>query len=320
MKSKECLNENKFKIPLVVICSPTATGKTHLAIGLAESCDGEIINADSLQVYRHLDIGTAKPSQIERRRVTHHLIDIVNPDEEYNAAIYAQQARTVIERLFGEKKNTFVVGGTGLYIRALLQGMIDTPPVDKNIRKYYQDLRSQHGCNYLYDLLQKKDPEAARRINSHDAVRIIRALEVMEQSGISIISLQQKHQFANSPFETCKIGLRVERDDLKNRIRLRTEKMIEAGFVKEVQDLLDQGYSENIKPLQSLGYRQIIGYLRGCCDWNRTIDCINRETWHYSKRQSTWFSADKTIKWFSPGQEDEIREFIDLFQNKFLHS
>jgi len=198
--------------------------------------------------------------------------------------------------------------------------MIDTPPVDKNIRKYYQDLKYQYGCNYLYDLLQKKDPEAARRIHSHDAVRIIRALEVMEQSGISIISLQQKHQFAYSPFETCKIGLRVERDDLKNRIRLRTEKMVEAGFVKEVQDLLDQGYSENIKPLQSLGYRQIIGYLRGRCDWNRTIDCINRETWHYSKRQSTWFSADKTIKWFSPGQEDEIREFIDLFQNKFLHS
>lgn len=304
------------KIPIVVICSPTATGKTHLAIELAESCGGQIVNADSLQVYRYLDIGTAKPAREERKRVAHHLIDVVDPNEEFNAAIYTEQARSVIEILARENKPVFVVGGTGLYIRALLQGIIATPPVDENIRNYYKDLRDRLGREYLFDLLRKRDPEAAARINPHDAVRVIRALEVLEQSGQSIIVLQQKHLFADCPYNACKIGLRVNRDELKKRISLRTEKMVEAGLVDEVRGLLDRGYDEKLKPLQSLGYKQVIEFIRGRCDWNRTLAMINRDTWHYSKRQQTWFSADKAINWFAPEQEDEIRKTVELFQNE----
>jgi tRNA dimethylallyltransferase len=314
MKLKECLSENKMpKIPIVVICSPTATGKTHLAIQLTEVFGGEIVNADSLQVYRYLDIGTAKPTREERARVAHHLMDIVNPDEEFNAALYAEQARAIIEKLAGAGKPVFVVGGTGLYIRALLSGIIATPPVDENIRNYYRGLRDRHGKEYLFGLLRERDPQAAARINPNDAVRVIRALEVLDQSGQSIITLQQKHLFADCPYDACKIGLHVDRDELKKRINLRTERMAAAGLVDEVRGLLDRGYSENLKPLQSLGYKQVIEFIRGRCDWNRTLDLINRDTWHYSKRQMTWFSADKTINWFAPNHFDEIRKTVKTF-------
>ncbi len=304
------------KISLVVICSPTATGKTRTALELAEIHGGEIVNADSLQVYRYLDIGTAKPTRAERERVPHHLMDVVNPDEEYNAAIYAEQAREVIAKLAEESKPVFVVGGTGLYIRALLQGIIATPPVDENIRNYYRDLRDRHGREYLFGLLCSRDPQAAKRINPNDSVRVIRALEVLEQSGQSIIILQQKHAFADCPYDVCKIGLRVERAELKKRIAARTEMMVEAGLVEEVHDLLAKGYSEKLKPLQSLGYKQTVAFIRGRSSWDQALDLINRDTWQYSKRQMTWFSADKTINWFSPDQDAEIKKTVEAFYQK----
>lgn len=303
-------------IDLVVICSPTATGKSHLALQLAQSARGEILNADSLQVYRYMDIGTAKPTLEERQKVAHYLIDVVNPDEEYNAAIYSEQARAVIEYLAREGKPVFVVGGTGLYIRALLQGIIATPPVDENIRKYYKGLRDRHGREYVFELLQQRDPQAAARINPNDSVRVIRALEVLDQSGQSIIALQQKHLFADCPYNVCKIGLRVERDELKKRINLRTSQMVEAGLQDEVRGLLAKGYSEKLKPLQSLGYKQMIDFIGKRHSWEQALDSINRETWQYAKRQMTWFGADKSINWFRPDQEDEIQKTVKLFWSK----
>jgi tRNA dimethylallyltransferase len=314
MKSKECLNGNKMpKIPLIVICSPTATGKSHLALQLAQSAGAEILNADSLQVYRYMDIGTAKPTRKEREKVAHHLIDVVNPDEEYNAAVYSEQARAIIENLAREGKPVFVVGGTGLYIRALLQGIIATPPVDENIRKYYKELRDRHGREYVFGLLQKRDPQAALHINPNDSVRVIRALEVLDQSGQSIIALQQKHLFADCPYSVCKIGLRVERDELKKRINLRTSQMVETGLLDEVRGLLAKGYSEKLKPLQSLGYKQMIDFIGKRQSWEQTLDSINRETWQYAKRQMTWFGADKTISWFRPDETEEIKIKIEDF-------
>lgn len=304
------------KITLIVICSPTATGKSHLALQLAQSAGAEILNADSLQVYRYMNIGTAKPTLEERRKVAHHLIDVVNPDEEYNAAVYSEQARAIIGNLAGQNKPVFVVGGTGLYIRALLQGIIDTPPVDENIRNYYKTLRDLHGREYVFGLLQKRDPRAAGRLNPNDSVRVIRALEVLDQSGQSIVALQQKHLFADCPYDVCKIGLRVERDELKKRINLRTSQMVEAGLLDEVRGLLEKGYSGKLKPLQSLGYKQMIDFIGKRHGWEQTLDSINRETWQYAKRQMTWFGADKTINWFRPDQEDEIQRTVELFWNK----
>ncbi|HQQ87558.1 MAG TPA: tRNA (adenosine(37)-N6)-dimethylallyltransferase MiaA [Smithellaceae bacterium] len=300
------------KIPLVVINSPTATGKTSLAIKLALKFGGEIINADSMQVYRYFDIGTAKPTPEQRKQVRHHLIDVIEPDEEFNAALYADMAREVIRKLNEEKKPVFIVGGTGLYIRALLKGIIETPPVDEGIRGYYKKLGQTRGKEYLYDLLKKKDKAAASRIKPNDAVRVIRALEVLEQTGESITSKQTKHAFADSPYHSLKIGLRVERDELRKRIIDRTSGMLDLGLVDEVKRIW-QEYGEGIKPLQSLGYRQIIRYLVGDYDLAEAKRLINRDTWHYAKRQITWFAADKDIQWFAPDSFQDITVAVRKF-------
>jgi tRNA dimethylallyltransferase len=308
------------KLPLVIINAPTATGKTELAIDLALEFGGEILNADSLQVYRYLDIGTAKPTIEQRNKVRHHLIDVVDPDEAFNAAIFTQMARKVIQNMTEARKPVFVVGGTGLYIRALLKGIIDTPAVDEKIRNYYRRLGDIHGKEYLFDLLKKRDAEAARRIKPNDSIRVIRALEVLEQSGESIISMQNRHSGSESPYNTLKIGLQVDREELKKRISQRTQKMITTGLVEEVKSILARGYSETLKPLQSLGYKQIIKYLAEEFDLEEAIRLINRDTWHYAKRQMTWFSADKEIKWFNPDCADDIKKNVDKFwkENRIL--
>ena len=259
------------KLPLVIINSPTATGKTKLAIDLALSFGGEIISADSLQVYRYLDIGTAKPTIEERNKVKHHLIDVVDPDEEFNAAVFTEQAHKIIENIAKSGKPVFVVGGTGLYIRALTRGIIETPKVDENIRNYYRGLRDSLGKDHLYNLLQQRDKEAARRLNPNDSVRVIRALEVLEQTGESIVAIQKRHSFRESNYNTYKVGLKLDREELKKRIAERTDKMIAAGLLDEVKGLLARGYGENLKPMQSLGYKQVIDFLRGKHDWEKAV-------------------------------------------------
>jgi tRNA dimethylallyltransferase len=301
------------KVPVVIINSPTATGKTELAINLALEVGGEIISADSLQVYRYLDIGTAKPSQEQRNKVKHHMIDVVDPDEEFNAAFFAEQARIIIADLARKGKPVFIVGGTGLYIRALLRGIIETPAVDENIRNHYRRLRDRHGKEYLYNLLQQRDADAARKINFNDSVRVIRALEVMEQTGESISAKQKRHSFAECPYKTFKIGLKLDRGDLKQRIILRTEKMIADGLLDEVKSILGRGYSYNLKSLQSLGYKQIIGFLHKEYSWDSALDLINRDTWQYAKRQLTWFAADKEINWIEQNSFGKINEKVKKF-------
>jgi tRNA dimethylallyltransferase len=314
------MSRQKKKTPLVIINSPTATGKTELAVNLALKSGGEIVSADSLQVYRYLDIGTAKPTIVERKEVKHHLIDIVDPDEEYNAALFAEQARAVIAKLAKKKNPVVVAGGTGLYIRALLRGIIDTPDVDEKIRDHYRQLRESHGKQYIYDLLLQRDAAAAAKINPNDSVRVIRALEVLEQTGESITVKQKEHSFADCPYTTYKIGLAVDREELKLRIEARTEKMIDAGLLEEVEGILDRGYSDDLKPLQSLGYKQMIGFLRKKYGWNEAIDLIKRDTWQYAKRQMTWFKADKEINWYSQDSEKEITKNVKKFwkENGFL--
>jgi len=299
------------KLPLVIINSPTATGKTELAVNLALEFGGEIISADSMQVYRFLDIGTAKPTMEERRGIRHHLIDVVNPDEEFNAALFAEKARAIIAELAGKGKPAFVVGGTGLYIRALLKGIIDTPDVDENIRNHYRGLRDTHGKQYLYDLLLQRDAAAAAQVNPNDAVRVIRALEVLEQTGESITIKQKKHSFADCSYTTYKIGIKVERNELKQKIELRTERMIEDGLLVEVKKVLAMGYSNNLKSLQSLGYKQVIGFLNKKYGWDEAINLIKRETWQYARRQMTWFNADKEINWFNQNLLGKIKNRLE---------
>ncbi|HVO67451.1 MAG TPA: tRNA (adenosine(37)-N6)-dimethylallyltransferase MiaA [Syntrophales bacterium] len=298
---------------LIVIVGPTAVGKTEVAIRLAREWDGEIISADSMQVYRFMDIATAKPTAVEQSLIKHHLIDVVNPDEQFNAAMFVRLSRGIAGELNRRKKNIFVVGGTGLYVKALLGGLFKGPDADEDLRKMYREELKHFGKTYLYEKLKQKDEKAAARIDKNDAVRIIRALEVLELSGESIVEKQKAHRFGDNIYDYVKIGLTLERSRLYERIDQRTEKMMQEGLVDEVKGLLSKGYSENLKPMQALGYKHIVRHLKGKSSLEDAVRLIKRDTRSFAKRQLTWFNADKEIEWFNPSDIDAIRGKIGYF-------
>lgn len=308
--------ENVFDKPkIIMLCGPTAIGKTSVAIELAESLCGEIVNADSMQIFRHMDIGTAKPSAEERERAIHHMINIADPDEPYDAACYSRDARLAVDPILGRGRVPLVAGGTGLYIKSFLYGICGAAPEDKSIRYRLQTEWFQAGKENLYRRLQACDPQAAEKIHPNDSYRIIRALEVFEASGISMTEFRSRHGFADTPYNVLKIGLRMERQILYERIDLRVDQMIEQGFRDEVDRLLCQGYHENLKPMQALGYRHIAGYLKGKTDWGTAVSILKRDTRHYAKRQLTWFRKDKEINWFNPNETDRIVGCASQFLN-----
>lgn len=292
------------KPKIVTIVGPTATGKSSLAIYLAQKFKGEIINADSMQVYRGLDIGTAKPSQEEQGRVHHHLIDILNPDEPYSAAIFRKQADEIIQMLHKKKIPIFVVGGTGLYMKVLTRGIFHGPEADPELRRRLKKRIAEEGSKALHEELRILDPEAASRIHPRDSIRIVRALEVAYQTKRPLSSWQREHGFQEKPYEVLKIGLICEKDELKKRIEERVEEMLKKGWVEEVKNLLARGYTPNLKPFQALGYKQIISYLHGQIDFRAAVDLIKKETRKYAKRQITWFKADPEINWYSASLEN----------------
>lgn len=298
---------------LICIVGPTGVGKTGLALELAERCGGEIVSADSMQVYRRMDIGTAKPIPEERARIPHHLIDVADPDEPFDASRYIALANEVISRLHREGKPIFVVGGTGLYVRVLLGGLIDGPGADEGLRRELKEEMKQFGKEHLHEKLRTKDSRAAAQIHPNDGVRIVRALEVLELTGRSIVEHQQAHGFQEAPYEAVKIGLKLDRDKLNERIDRRTGKMIADGFVDEVHRLLDMGYGPSLKPMQSLGYRHLVPFLAGKKSLEEAVRLIKRDTRLYSKRQMTWFAADKEIAWFDPEDVEGVAGRIKLF-------
>ena len=300
---------------LIVVAGPTAVGKTDLAMKLAGVIGGEIISADSMQVYRHMDIGTAKPSLQEREQIPHYLIDIVNPDEAFNAARFTESAGNVIQALHSRSTPILIVGGTGLYIRALLGGLFDGPNADDELRRTYHLQKEKFGPDYLYEMLERIDGKAAQRIDRRDTVRIIRALEVMELTGRSIVEQQEAHGFAESRYKYIKIGLFMDRSTLNERVERRTQAMFEAGLVEEVRQLIAFGYGEDLKPMQSLGYKHVVLYLKGQISLDEAIARTTRDTRRYAKRQGTWFRAETDIEWFSPNDfkkiHDMTRRFLD---------
>jgi len=300
---------------VILLVGPTGVGKTGLALEIAGRFGGEIVGADSLQVYRGMDIGTAKPTPGERQRVPHHLIDVVDPDQPFDASRYRDLAREAIARLDREKKPVFVVGGSGLYIRALLGGLIAGPGADEALRATLREELRRGGVSALYEKLRSKDEKAAAQVNPGDGVRIIRALEVLEATGRSIVDYQKEHRFGEQPYEALKIGLMLERDRLLENIGIRTERMIADGFVEEVRRLLAMGYDRSLKPMQSLGYRHVCAYLAGEEGLEGTVRMIKRDTYRYAKRQMTWFAAEREIVWFSPADVEKATERIGRFLN-----
>jgi len=304
------------KSRVIVISGPTGLGKTHLAIELADFFHSEIVSADSIQIYRHMNIGTAKPTPEEQMRIRHHLIDIIDPDEPFDAAQYAKIARKTVKDLHQKGIIPFVVGGTGLYIRALLQGLFQSKPPDLEIRKQLRKEANVVGLPVLYNRLVDFDPDAAEKIHPHDEFRIIRALEVIEVTGKKISSLHQSHRFLDRPFNALIIGLDMDREKLYQRINNRVDVMIKAGLLAEVEGFLAKGYSPSLKSMQSIGYRHMIDYLEGRLAWDETVRTMKRDTRRYAKRQLTWFKGDPGVIWESPHDMITLRKKIeDFIQN-----
>jgi len=288
-------------------------GKTEVAIVLAEPLGADIISADAMQVYRYMDIGTAKPTEEQRARVRHHLIDVVDPDEPFSAALFKTMAGAIIRDLDQKGRLVFVVGGTGLYIKALTRGLFAGQEQDEVVRKKLKKEAKTLGLAVLYQRLQKVDPAAAARIHPNDTYRIIRALEVYQATGQPISHYQKAHGFGDCPYRTLKIGLTLDRNILYDRINRRVDLMLASGLLEEVKWLLDQGYPSTLKSMQSIGYRHMADYLEHRIAWDEAVRLFKRDTRRYAKRQLTWFKADPEILWMGLGQLDDMRREIDSF-------
>ncbi len=266
-----------------------------------------------MQVYKYMDIGTAKPTLQERERIFHHMIDIIEPDEDFSAAKFASTANQIVEHLRKREIIPFLVGGTGLYLKALIKGLFNpgTSPADTRNRLKYE--AETYGAESLYKRLLTSDREAADKIHPNDTFRIIRALEVYETTGMTISEHHKKHAFSGNRFNVLKIGLTTEREDLYKRIEKRIDLMVEAGFAEEVKRLLDMNYPAGLKSMQSIGYRHMIEYVTGRISLDETVKTLKQDTRRFAKRQMTWFNADPEIVWVKPNQADDIKMLVGSF-------
>jgi tRNA dimethylallyltransferase len=299
---------------LGIVIGPTSSGKSSLAVNLALELGGEIVNCDAMQMYRRMEIGTAKPTAEQRSIVPHHLYDTIEPDGYYDAGRYMTEGRETCERIAARGRLPIVVGGTGLYLRALLDGLFSGPGRSEAVRRRLRQIGERKGPGYLHRLLLRRDPMAAARIRPGDAVRIVRALEVYFTTGRRISELQPRRQPLEG-FLVVKVGLNLPRDQLYDRINRRVAWMFEAGLVAEVEKLLEEGYSPDSKGFEALGYRHAIAFLRGDLTREEVILLTSRDTRRYAKRQMTWFRKEKDIHWISqPGEEPEaLREALRIF-------
>lgn len=285
--------------PLIAIVGPTASGKSALALRIARARGGEIVSCDSLQVYRGLDIGSAKATLHERRDVRHHLIDVIGPGDPFSAAEYARLARAAIADITRRDRLPIVAGGTGLYLKALLEGLFDGPARDEKRRRRFESLADRFGDQRLHRLLERLDPAAAERIPPTDRVRIIRALEVYWATGRS---LTEHHSAGAKPLEgyrTLLLGLAPDRDTLRRVVEERTRAMLDAGLLDEVRALLDGGLSPRAHPLQAIGYREALAVLNGKASLEQAEPAIVTATMRFAKRQMTWFRHQAKVTWFT---------------------
>ena len=309
--------------PLVVILGPTASGKSSLALHLAKSFSGEIVNCDSVQVYRSLDIGTSKPTRQERIDVRHHLIDVVDPDRLFTAGDYLVQGRAAVSEIWGRHLLPIVAGGTGLYLRALLAGLFNGPKRSEVLRSRLNKIVGRRGLSHLHSVLHRIDPVSARRISINDKPKVIRALEVFFLTSKPLSWHFDSGRTPLQGFKILKIGLNPPRKSLYEAIDRRVEEMFANGLVEEVQSILNRGFSPGLKALNSLGYAQVVRHLQGELSLAETLDLTQRETRHYAKRQLTWFRKENEVFWFDGfgsnpivqmSAQSRVQAFLNCFQ------
>jgi tRNA dimethylallyltransferase len=295
---------------LVVILGPTASGKTALSLHVAERMQGEVVSCDSVAVYRELEIGTAKPSKEERRRVPHHLIDIAGPKELVTAGDYARQARQAITEITAREHLPIVVGGSGLYLRALLEGLFAGPPRSEELRIRLRERAAERGTDYLHKLLHRIDPAAAQTIHANDVPKVVRALEVSISSRAPMTGLWQQGRDALQGFKILRIGLNPDRAALYARINQRAREMFSAGLLDETRMLIDR-YGSSVWPLNSLGYKQAMQHLRGELSLEQAIAAAQQGHRNYAKRQMTWFRREPGVHWIAEfGSEAAVQKEV----------
>ena len=305
-------------IKILIICGPTASGKSELALRLAHALDAEIVNADSMQIYRRLNIGTAKPSPVQQAEIRHHLINVADPDQLFSAADFSRAADEAIQNIISCGKRVIVAGGTGLYIRALIKGLVDSPSGKGELRQALQDEASRVGNEAMLERLRQVDPELASGLHPNNLVRIIRALEVYQLTGIPLSRYQKEHAFATRRYDTLQLGISVDRGLLYKRIEERVDQMLDAGLKEEVSALLAAGFGRDLKSMRSIGYKETAAHLCGELTEEEAASLIKRDTRHYAKRQMTWFKADPDILWFEYPEKFGImlQHAIEFFERR----
>ena len=299
------------KKPLIILTGPTAVGKTKASIGLAKAVDGEIISADSMQVYRHMDIGSAKIKPEEMEGIPHHLIDVLEPDDEFHVVKFQELAKKAMREIWERGHIPIVTGGTGFYIQALLYDIdFDENEKEDACRKELEAYAREHGAEALHEKLALVDPASAEMIHPNNIKRVIRALEFYEQTGKRISEHNETQRQRESPYAFAYFVLTDDRAHLYERINRRVDQMIEEGLVNEVQALKDKGYTKQLVSMQGLGYKEILDYLDGNCTLEEAIYTIKRDTRHFAKRQLTWFKREKEVTWVDQGNFDFDREKI----------
>lgn len=312
-----------MKQPLIIITGPTAVGKTKLSLALAKAVNGEIISADSMQVYKRMNIGTAKILPDEMQGVPHHLIDILEPSEEFNVVLFAKLARQAMEQCWNQGKLPILVGGTGFYIQAVLYDIDFTEnDDDKSYREELERIAEEEGAEVLHNRLKQVDAKAAEEIHPNNVKRVIRALEFFEKSGGQKISEHNEEQKQkDSPYKFAYFVLNDDRAVLYDRINRRVDLMLEDGLVKEVQGLLNEGVSPASVSMQGLGYKEIVAYLKGECTLEEAVYVLKRDTRHFAKRQITWFKREDEVIWlnrpeFNQSEEDILAEMLKIIDKK----
>ena len=301
---------------VLAIVGPTASGKTTLSILLAEKLHSEIISADSRQIYKFLNIGTAKPTPEDLRRIPHHFIDVLDPDQEYNAAEYGKQARSKIEELLKRGIQPIIVGGSGLYIRAIIDGFFQGPGKDSEIRESLEQESQKYGAEMLFEKLKRIDPVSAAKMDASKVRRVIRALEVYYTTGKQISDLHSSQE-TRAPFEVLQYALEWERKTLYERINHRIDEMIENGLVEEVRELKTRGYLSGMNALNTVGYKETFDFIEGKLTKEEMVRLIKQNSRHFAKRQLTWFRADKRIRWISVNERTNWNEITEMIQKEF---